>query len=203
MSAKAGEYRYYAEPRFARWLFGSTQAAWIWLVARLYLGYEWTTSGWDKITDPAWMKTGVALKGFSEFAATELTKGDHPAVAYGWYESFLNWIADGNYQWMAKLVAVGELVIGVALILGLFTGIAAFLGAVLNFSFMFAGSAGVNPLFVMVGIGLILAWRIAGYYGLDRWVLPALGTPTEPGPVLDTVNQKAARTRDAQGLAHR
>jgi thiosulfate dehydrogenase [quinone] large subunit len=26
-------------------------------------------------------------------------------------------------------------------------------------------------------IGLILAWRVAGYYGLDRYLLPMLGTP--------------------------
>jgi thiosulfate dehydrogenase [quinone] large subunit len=28
---------------------------------------------------------------------------------------------------------------------------------------------------------LILAWRNAGWIGLDRWVLPALGTPWQPG----------------------
>jgi thiosulfate dehydrogenase [quinone] large subunit len=25
--------------------------------------------------------------------------------------------------------------------------------------------------------GIILAWRIAGYYGVDRYLLPLLGTP--------------------------
>ena len=53
----------------------------------------------------------------------------------------------------------------------------------MNFSYMFAGSAGVNPLFAILGIFLILAWRVAGYYGLDRWLLPALGTPDQPGYV--------------------
>jgi thiosulfate dehydrogenase (quinone) large subunit len=47
-----------------------------------------------------------------------------------------------NAVWLAKLVAAGEIVIGVALILGLFTGIFAFLGLVLNFSFVFSGSGG-------------------------------------------------------------
>jgi thiosulfate dehydrogenase [quinone] large subunit len=28
---------------------------------------------------------------------------------------------------------------------------------------------------------LVLAWRIAGYYGLDRWVLPWLGAPHGEG----------------------
>jgi thiosulfate dehydrogenase [quinone] large subunit len=80
-------------------------------------------------------------------------------------------------------VAIGEVVIGIALILGLFTGIMAFLGAVLNFSFVFAGSAGVNPAMILVSGLLILAWRNAGWYGLDRFVLPKLGTPWHRGEV--------------------
>jgi len=24
---------------------------------------------------------------------------------------------------------------------------------------------------------VMLAWRVAGYYGVDRWLLPLLGTP--------------------------
>ena len=28
---------------------------------------------------------------------------------------------------------------------------------------------------------LLLAWRSAGYVGLDRWLLPLLGTPWQPG----------------------
>jgi thiosulfate dehydrogenase [quinone] large subunit len=65
--------------------------------------------------------------------------------------------------------------------LGLFTGIAAFLGSILNFSFVFAGSAGVNPAMILVAGAVILAWRNAGWYGLDRFALPALGTPWRPG----------------------
>ena len=26
-------------------------------------------------------------------------------------------------------------------------------------------------------VGLMLGWRVAGYYGLDRWLLPTVGTP--------------------------
>jgi thiosulfate dehydrogenase [quinone] large subunit len=38
-------------------------------------------------------------------------------------------------------------------------------------------------MFFLFEILLILAWRNAGYIGLDRWVLPALGTPWQPGTV--------------------
>jgi thiosulfate dehydrogenase (quinone) large subunit len=40
---------YIEEPAFSRWLFGSSKAAWIWLVARLWLGWEWLQAGWSKV----------------------------------------------------------------------------------------------------------------------------------------------------------
>jgi len=185
----------FEEPGFARWLFASTGAAGIWLVARISFGYQWAQSGWDKVNDPVWMSSGEALRGFATFASTELTQGEHPPVNYGWYAAFLRWIADDAYPWMAKLIAVGELAIGVLLILGLFTGIAAFLGGMLTMSFGLAGSAGVNPMFFLFEVLLILAWRNAGYIGLDRWVLPALGTPWQPGPLLRRLAPERERER--------
>ena len=47
----------------------------------------------------------------------------------------------------------------------------------MNMSFLLAGSASVNPVLFTLAIGLILAWKVAGYYGLDRWLLPILGVP--------------------------
>jgi thiosulfate dehydrogenase [quinone] large subunit len=37
--------------------------------------------------------------------------------------------------------------------------------------------------FFMAAVLLVLAWRNAGYYGLDRYILPALGTPWQKGKV--------------------
>jgi thiosulfate dehydrogenase [quinone] large subunit len=67
------------------------------------------------------------------------------------------------------------------LLLGLFTGIAAFFGALLTTAFGLAGIAGVNPIFLILEVLLVTAWRNAGWIGLDRLVLPKLGTPWEPG----------------------
>lgn len=184
MAEQRGQPVLVEEAPIGRWAFASTGVApVIWLVLRLYLGYEWLTAGWDKVTSDAWMRGGAALQGFAGNAIESGTQGEHPAVAYGWYVNFLEWIRDSAHSWMAPLIAVGEVVIGVALILGAFTGIAAFLGVVLNFSFVFAGSAGVNPLFLVIGLLLMLAWRNAGWYGLDRWLLPRLGTPFRKEPV--------------------
>jgi thiosulfate dehydrogenase [quinone] large subunit len=81
----------------------------------------------------------------------------------------------------SHLVIFGETLIGLALVLGAFTGIAAFFGVFMNASFLFAGTAGANPLMALVAILLVLAWRVAGWWGLDRWILPAIGVPGAAG----------------------
>ena len=52
------------DPPLARFLFGNPRAAPLWLVLRVFLGYQWLIAGWHKVQDPAWMTTGEALKGF-------------------------------------------------------------------------------------------------------------------------------------------
>jgi thiosulfate dehydrogenase (quinone) large subunit len=173
-------------PPFARDLFGNTRWAWLWLIARIYVGYTWLTSGWGKVTDPAWMETGLALRGFWERAVAVPDAPARPAIAFDWYRTFLQALLEGgHYSWFGSLIAVGELLVGVALIVGAFTGIAAFMGAFMNWNFMMAGTASVNPVLFTLSILLILAWRTAGWWGLDRWLLPLLGTPWQPGPVFE------------------
>jgi thiosulfate dehydrogenase [quinone] large subunit len=77
--------------------------------------------------------------------------------------------------------------IGVLLIIGLFTGAAALAGLVLNLVYMFSGSAGVNPAYAIVALLLILAWRNAGYFGMDRFALPRMARLFHHGPRVDKV----------------
>jgi thiosulfate dehydrogenase [quinone] large subunit len=87
----------------------------------------------------------------------------------------------GWYTWFAKVIVVGELLVGLGILLGGLVGIAAFFGALLNFSFMLAGTASTNPVLFTLSILLMLAWQVAGYWGLDRFLLPLLGAPWAPG----------------------
>jgi thiosulfate dehydrogenase [quinone] large subunit len=50
----------------------------------------------------------------------------------------------------------------------------------MNMSFLLAGSASTNPVLFTLAVGVMLAWKVAGYYGLDRYLLPMLGTPWHP-----------------------
>jgi thiosulfate dehydrogenase (quinone) large subunit len=173
------------DPQIAHFLFNDTRAAALWLGVRLYVGYEWLAAGLHKVTDPAWMSTGEGLKGFLARAAAIPTQpGAKPVVTYDWYRGFIQSLLDHQaYTWFAKLVAVGEVLIGVGLLVGCLVGFAAFFGALLNFNFMLAGTASTNPVLFALAVALILAWKVGGYYGLDRYLLPALGAPWSPGKV--------------------
>lgn len=174
----------FTDPPIAVKLLNSTTWSLLWLVVRLYVGYQWLESGLGKLSNPAWTVTGEALKGFWVRAVAIPDAPARPAITYAWYRSFLQAMLDsGSYTWFSKLVVAGELLIGIALILGLFTGIAAFFGGFMNWNFMMAGTASINPVLLPLSILLILAWKTAGWWGLDRFIMPLLGTPWQPGKV--------------------
>jgi len=169
------------DPPLITALFNDTRFAWVWLIVRVYLGYQWITSGLGKIGSPAWMQDGSAIRGFWERAVMIPEPPGRPAIAFDWYRGFLQFLIDGNHhEWFARLITVGELLVGIALILGAFTGIAAFFGAFMNWNFMMAGSASTSPVLFTLAILLVIAWKVAGWWGLDRFLLPLLGTPWKP-----------------------
>ena len=168
-------------PAFARFLFGNSRAGLFWLPIRLFVGFAWLEAGWHKFTDPEWTQGGAALRAYWERVAAIPEEG-RPPITFEWYRDFINTLLNANAEgWMAWLVTLGELAVGIGLILGILTGVAAFFGALLNMSFLLAGSASTNPVLFTLAIGLMLAWKVAGYYGLDRYLLPRLGTPWRRG----------------------
>ena len=166
------------DPPIAQFIFSDTRMAWLWLIARLYMSYTWLTSGYGKLTNPAWSSSGNALKSFWQAAVQTSPK---PVITFDWYRQMLQFLLDIQaYTWFSKLVLTGELLVGACLLLGAFTGIAAFTGGFMNWNFMMAGSASTNPWLFLIAILLMLAWKTAGYWGLDRFLLPLLGTPWRP-----------------------
>jgi thiosulfate dehydrogenase (quinone) large subunit len=99
----------------------------------------------------------------------------------GWYAWFLENMVLPNAPLFGYMVTFGEILVGIALIAGIFTGIAAFFGSFMNASYLLAGTVSTNPVLFAIATWLVLAWKTAGWIGLDRWVLPALGTPWSPG----------------------
>ncbi|MEK4484697.1 DoxX family membrane protein [Psychrobacillus sp. FSL H8-0484] len=167
---------YFPENPVSRFLFSSTRSAVIWLIIRLYLGSTWLKAGWGKLHNDAWTgeNAGAALTGFVNGA---LAKSQEGADVAGWFATFLENTVLPHAKLFSFVVAYGELLVGLGLVFGLLTGIAAFFGAFMNVSFLFAGTLSTNPLLFILATWLVLAWKVAGWYGLDRWALPLLGTP--------------------------
>jgi len=170
-------------PAFTQYLFGNTRAGLLWLPIRLFIGFSFLSAGLHKLfpagkaIGAGWLDGGASLAGYWHNAVTIPATGS-PAIAFDWYRDFLNTLINNNAQtWFAYIIVFGELAVGLGLIFGVLTGVAAFFGATMNMSFLLAGSASTNPVLFTLAIGLILAWRVAGYYGLDRYLLPMLGVP--------------------------
>lgn len=169
------------EPFLSRFLFADTRIALLWLILRIYIGWQWLVAGYEKVINPLWVgpEAGTALHGFL-LGSLKKASGQHPDVS-SWYAAFINGYVMHNTALISQMVAYGELLVGIALILGIFTGVAAFFGGFMNMNYLFAGTVSVNPLMFLIELFLILAWRVAGWYGLDRFLLPLLGTPWQPG----------------------
>jgi thiosulfate dehydrogenase [quinone] large subunit len=165
--------------RPGEFLFRSTAMAPVWLVVRVWLGYEWLTSGWDKVhaAGPAsWFGNAPALVGFVKGAdatwAARAQAYGHPAVHYAWFVDFLDYV--GDHAWFfGPVVVFSEILIGLGLITGTLTRWAAIAAVSLNLLYIFSGSAGVNGVFLLFGVLLICAWRVAGLIGVDGLVREA------------------------------
>ena len=167
----------FVEPGWARFLFASATTAWLWLVIRLYMVTVYLPAGWSKVTSGKWLfGDGAPIQGLVGGA---IASEDTP----GWYVWFLENVVQPNASLFATLVALGELALGVALLVGILAGVCGFAVVFLNGNFVLAGALGSNPVLIILGALLALAWRNAGWIGLDRWLLPLTQRrPMEPPP---------------------
>ena len=169
----------FPEPAISRFFTGSTGASALWFVVRMYVGAEWLMAGWEKVLSPAWGTSGKGLSGFVSGALAK-SSGANPAVQ-GWYASFLHTFVLPNAGFFSFIVTWGEVAVGLGILVGLLTGIAAGFGVLMNLNYLLAGTVSINPVLGMVGLFLIFSWRVCGWIGLDRWALPALGMPWKSG----------------------
>ncbi len=169
------------DPKIAHTLFSTTKLWWLWLIVRFYLGYQWFEAGWEKVQNPVWVgkNAGAAISGFVQGSLSK-TSGPHPDVS-GWYAWFLKSYVLTHPVFWSHLVAYGEVAVGVCLVIGAFTGIAAFFGLFMNMNYLFAGTVSTNPVLAVCAIFIILGWKVAGAIGIDAFLLPLFGTPWSPG----------------------
>jgi len=146
----------------------------IWTALRIWLGYQWISAGIEKVTGGGWIgsTSGTAIKGFLN-AAVAKAGGAHPSVQ-SWYADFIKNIALPNATAFSYLVAFGEILVGISLILGALTVVGLIAGALMNLNYMLAGTTSINPNMYTVAFILLFVGANAYSIGLDHFILPAL-----------------------------
>ncbi len=148
------------------WLRNNKAAAGILTVLRLYIGYSWFTAGLGKLTG------GFDASGYLKAVIANPVKGPDGAIVYGWYVDFLKHFALPNVDIFNVIVPVGELLVGLGLLLGCLTTAAMFFGLVMNYAFFLSGTVSHIPTDLFIGAIILFSGYNAGRIGLDRWVIP-------------------------------
>lgn len=169
----------FPEPAISRFFLGSVGSSVLWFVVRMDVGAQWLLAGWEKVTSPVWGTSGKAIAGFVGGALAK-TSGANPSVQ-GWYAWFLQHIVLPNAGLFSFLITWGEVAVGLGVLLGVLTGIAAGFGVLMNLNYLLAGTVSINPVLGVFGLFLVISWRVCGWIGFDRFLLPALGLPWKPG----------------------
>lgn len=184
------------DPPLAQFLFADKRMAPFWLLVRLYVGWQWFSAGWGKLTgaEGVWIGpgAGAGITGFVQ-GALKQTTGAHPSVQpfYAW---FLQTLVLPHVAFWSGAIAIGETLVGLGLIFGLFTGIAAFFGGLMNANYLLAGTVSTNPMLFILATWLVLAWKVAGYIGLDFFALPFFGVPGSGGKLFGGAETEAPTT---------
>jgi thiosulfate dehydrogenase [quinone] large subunit len=148
-------------PGVWEWLKQSKVAAVGWTAMRVWLGIMWIQAGWAKLWGA---ENGAFLHhngaGVAGFAA-------HGKAAYTWWGSFLRHFVVPNSGWIGILVAVAEFAIGVALVAGFFTRVAALGSLALLFTYVMSGTASVCAFYALFAIVILTMWRTSSWLGVD------------------------------------
>ncbi|MFC4551060.1 MULTISPECIES: DoxX family protein [Halorussus] len=130
-------------------------SAWFVLALRLMMGYAFAYSGWAKLTEG-----GFSAQGYLVGAAA--TNGNPLAGMFLWM---------GQTPWFAEFVnvavPVGELAIGLGLLVGLMTRLAAFFGALMMLLFYF-GNWSVEHGLINGDFAYMLVFLAVAAFGAGR-----------------------------------
>ena len=178
------------EPNITRFLFADTRTAPVWLILRLWLGYEWLKAALGKWTEGGWVGEGAggAVKGFAQGAMAQHRRRAPPG--HGVVASFLENVVGAQRTAFSYLVILGETLVGIALVLGLHRHsrlLRVFDERQLPVCRDGGGQPARRPL-VAIRPFWPGGWPAGG--GLDRRILPATGVPGAPGSLFGRVLER-------------
>jgi len=145
-------------------LKASKLAALVWTAMRVWLGVMWIQAGSAKI----WGAEAAGFlhnngAGVAGFAA-------HGTPAYSWWGTFLHGFVVPNAGALGVFIALAEFAIGVALVAGLFTRVAALGSLGLLFTYVMSGTASVCAFYALFAIVILVMWRTSSWIGVDGLV---------------------------------
>jgi thiosulfate dehydrogenase [quinone] large subunit len=172
-------------------LKSSKLAALVWTAMRVWLGVMWIQAGSAKI----WGAEAAGFlhnngAGVAGFAA-------HGTPAYSWWGSFLHGFVVPNAGALGVLIAVAEFSIGVALVAGLFTRVAALGSLALLFTYVMSGTASVCAFYALFAIVILVMWRTSSWIGIDGLI----SAYRQRHPSLFTAHLRSPGTRGTVGTA--
>lgn len=111
--------------------------------------------------------------------ALKQTSGAHANVQpyYAWFLQHFVVPAPGTWSYA---ITFAEILVGRGLIFGLFTGIAAFFGGVMNANHLLAGTVSTNPALFILATGIVLAWTMAAFGTWTGSPCRCWGSPAHP-----------------------
>src|SRR6202167_4545514 len=148
-------------PRPLQWLGRSKVMSVAWTAMRVWLGAMWIEARaaklWGKETPAFLHNNGAGVAGFA----------GHGTAAYSWWGTFMHSFVVPNSGWIGIFVALAEFAIGVALVAGLFTRVAALGSLALLFTYVMSGTASVCAFYALFAIVILATWRTSSWIGLD------------------------------------
>lgn len=154
-------------------LFENSKMSVVWFLVRLYVGWEWLYAGYEKFVNAGgvWVgaKTGVAISGFVNSALAK-NVGKHPDVSE-WYAWFLSHMVLPYANFWSYAITYGEMLVGLGLILGVLTTVAAFFGFFMNLNYLLAGTVSTNPQLLVLGILIMMADKVSSNIGLQKFII--------------------------------
>lgn len=118
-------------------------------------------------------------------------------VTVGWLLLEASWRQADCAPTLVSAPAIALTLAAIALILGALTGPAAFVGGCLSVGAWAADSQGAIAFRLAAIIWLVLAWKTAGWIGLDRWLLPLTGLAWRGGTLFARPHDHAPRDSKA------
>ncbi|HEX8971055.1 Rieske 2Fe-2S domain-containing protein [Oryzihumus sp.] len=173
------------------WLRARDQPGWLILPLRAFLGVTFTYAALQKFANPGFLDSSDPTSIGRQMAALAHSSPIGPLVSLSLHAPVL----------VGLLIATGELLVGVATLLGLWARAAAAAGALLALTFYLTVSWNTTPYYVGADIVFVFAWSViiafgaGGVLSLDAWLGNRARRELRLGPEPATVAVTVPRLR--------